>query len=247
MRVLTVAANTERINLPTLPLGAALVAAAAEARGHDVAFLDLMGKADPECALRREIDRVRPDAIGVSVRNIDDQCRESPRFLLATVKEVVDACRACSAAPVVLGGAGYSIFPEAALAYLGADLGVAGDGEVAFPALLDRLAQGADPAGLPGVVVPGGETAQPEFPHDLDGLPLWDSSLAAVADPADPELWIPVQSRRGCPNDCSYCSTASIQGSVGLAKPKLSAGWLQKKLRMNWPLRRPYPLMKASR
>ena len=31
----------------------------------------------------------------------------------------------------------------------------------------------------------------------------------------------------------------SIQGSVGLAKPKLSAGWLQKKLRMNWPLRRP--------
>jgi len=27
-----------------------------------------------------------------------------------------------------------------------------------------------------------------------------------------PDLWVPIQTRRGCPNDCSYCSTASIQG-----------------------------------
>lgn len=57
MRALIVAANTEQINLPTLPLGAALVAAAAERRGHDVAFVDLMSEADPERALRREPSR----------------------------------------------------------------------------------------------------------------------------------------------------------------------------------------------
>jgi hypothetical protein len=59
MRVLIVAANTERINLPTFPLGAALIAAATEARGHEVAFLDLMGEVEPERALRRELDRLR--------------------------------------------------------------------------------------------------------------------------------------------------------------------------------------------
>jgi len=82
MRVLIVAAITERINLPTLPLGAALVAAATEAHGHEVGFLDLMGEPDPEGALRQTIERVRPDAIGVSVRNIDDQAMTRPTFLL---------------------------------------------------------------------------------------------------------------------------------------------------------------------
>ena len=222
MRVLLVSANTERVNMVALPLGLGLVAAAARRAGHAVTCVDLLGAADPLAAVRDAIRFARPEVIGVSVRNIDDQCRESPRFLLARVKEVVGACRACSAAPIVLGGAGYSIFPEEALDYLGADLGVAGDGEVAFPELLDRLRRGVDPAGLPGVVVPGGGTAQPEFPRDLDDLPLWDPSLAEVADPADPDLWIPVQSRRGCPNDCSYCSTARIQGrAIRCRSPRL--------------------------
>ena len=125
---------------------------------------------------------------------------------------MVAACRAASAAPIVLGGAGFSIFPDEALAYLGADYGVAGDGEVALPALLDRLERGEDPARVPGVHSAGGGAAPPARPEALDRLPLWDESLDATADPTDPELWIPVQSRRGCPNDCSYCSTWRIQG-----------------------------------
>jgi len=38
-----------------------------------------------------------------------------------------------SQAVIVLGGAGYSIFPAEALAFLAADFGVWGDGEEAFP------------------------------------------------------------------------------------------------------------------
>jgi radical SAM superfamily enzyme YgiQ (UPF0313 family) len=54
----------------------------------------------------------------------------------------------------------------------------------------------------------GGRAAAP----DLDGLPLWDEALDAYADRAAEEIWVPVQTRRGCPNDCSYCSTSRIQG-----------------------------------
>jgi len=39
MKVLLISANTERLNLPALPLGLALVGAAAREAAHDVAFL----------------------------------------------------------------------------------------------------------------------------------------------------------------------------------------------------------------
>ena len=213
MRVLLVSSNTERINMVTIPLGLGLVAGTARSAGHEVALLDLLDKPDPAEAIREAVATARPDVIGISVRNIDDQTAANPRFLLAQVKPVVDACRACTKVPIVLGGAGYSIFPGAALDYLGADFGVCGDGEAAFTALLECLRAGADPAGVPGVRAAGRPPERPAvFIDDLDGFPAWDAALTALADPSSTDLWVPMQSRRGCPNDCSYCSTARIQG-----------------------------------
>jgi len=199
--------------MPTLPLGLWLVATAVRRAGHDVALLDLLSEPDPEQAVRRVVTAGRPDVIGISVRNIDDQDMRSRRFLLGPVREVVSACRASSQAPIVLGGAGYSIFPDAALAYLGADLGVCGEGEVVFPALLESLQQGRDLSAIPGVHVAGrGCQTDRQFTPDLDSLPLPDADLWSTADATDADLWVPVQTRRGCPLDCSYCSTAEIEG-----------------------------------
>lgn len=236
MKVLLVSANTERLNMVTIPLGLGQVGAAARAAGHEVLLLDLLDEADPRDAVRRAIERFAPEVIGISVRNIDDQCRENPRFLLEPVRDLVRECRVASAAPVVLGGAGYSIFPREALDYLAADYGVAGDGETAFTALLDRLAAGRPPTDLPGIYAaearppadlpgvhaagarpPAGPAARADSP-DLDSLPLWDDALSP---PPGGEIWIPVQSRRGCPNDCSYCSTSRIQGRpIRLRSPR---------------------------
>ncbi len=194
----------------TMPLGLGVVCAATRSAGHEVSFLDLLSEGDPRAAVRRAIARFTPDVIGISVRNIDDQCQQSPRFLLEPVRDVIDECRACSTAPIVIGGAGYSIFPREALAFLGGDIGVAGDGEAAFPALLERLEAGRSTAGLPGVYTPDAAppVARAHAPT-LDTLPLWDDVLAPATGS---DVWVPVQSRRGCPNDCSYCSTSRIQG-----------------------------------
>ena len=220
MNVLLVSANTERMNLPTLPYGLAFVAAAVRAAGHGVAMLDLLRETDPQAAIARAVQALCPDVIGISVRNIDDQCMERPRFLLEHVADVVAACRASSRAPLVLGGAGYSIFPTAALAYLGADFGVCGEGELVFPELLSRLQRGENPGDLPGVYAGGwsGRVSRAFVPV-LEVLPSPAEDLWPTANPADPDVWIPVQSRRGCPLGCSYCSTASIQGRIIRARP----------------------------
>jgi radical SAM superfamily enzyme YgiQ (UPF0313 family) len=213
MRVLLISANTERLNMLIVPLGLGLVADATRRAGHEVSLLDLMQEPDPDEVVRRTVARTRPDVIGISVRNIDDQTASSPRFLLEQVRPVVRAARASSHAPIVLGGAGYSIFPETALRYLGADLGVVGEGEAVFPALLERIARGEGVAGLPGVLVAGQPAPTAcHWSSELDDFPLWNPELAAGLDPASPDLWIPIQSRRGCPNRCSYCATDQIQG-----------------------------------
>jgi radical SAM superfamily enzyme YgiQ (UPF0313 family) len=191
MNVLLISANTETTNMPPLPLGAACVAAALEKAGHETHLVNLMSSGDPESAVRQSIEEYRPDVIGISVRNIDDQNMQAPRFLLPAVKETVAVCRKHSKARIVAGGAGFSIFPEAARKYLGVDAGIAGEGEAAFPGLL---------AGRPAA--PGGLN---DFP-----LPVPDRWIPRGPDRA--ELRIPVQTRRGCPLDCSYCSTSLIEG-----------------------------------
>jgi radical SAM superfamily enzyme YgiQ (UPF0313 family) len=213
MKVLLISPHTERINMPTLPLGLCLVGAAVQDAGHDLRLLNLLGTPDPIAAIRQTCSQFSPQVIGISIRNIDDQNMENPRLLVEPVREIVAACRAASKATIVLGGAGFSIFPDAALAYLGADLGVCGEGEAVFLDLLARLQRGADPWGLPGVHVAGRERPPSKsYIEDLDALPLPGADLWPLADPKDPEIWVPVQTRRGCPLDCSYCSTPDLEG-----------------------------------
>jgi radical SAM superfamily enzyme YgiQ (UPF0313 family) len=214
MRVLLISANTEKINMPTLPLGLASVATTTRKAGHDVAMADLMVEKDMRSVLKEAIEGFRPEIIGISVRNIDDQNMENPRFLLDPVKEIMSGCQSLSEATIVLGGAGYSIFPESALSFLGADMGIQGEGEVVFPDLIERLERGASLSGLPGLYLPGhGLQCKRMFAKNLDTLPLPDTDLLSLPSQKE-ELWMPVQTRRGCPLNCSYCSTGTIEGRV---------------------------------
>jgi radical SAM superfamily enzyme YgiQ (UPF0313 family) len=189
------------------------VAVATVRAEHDVELVDLMIEKDTQSGIKGAIEGFRPDIIGISVRNIDDQEMENPRFLLDQIKGVVTDCRSLSGAPIIVGGAGYSIFPEAALTYLGADMGIQGEGETVFPRLLDLMHRGADLSGTPGLYLPGrGLQSKRRFVRDLDTLPLPDAHLWYRSLPKDQELWLPFQTRRGCPMNCSYCSTATIEG-----------------------------------
>ena len=211
-----------------MAFGPACVAAATEKAGHEVKLLDLIEANDPIAALTEAIHEFVPDVIGISVRNIDDQNMEHPQFLLEEVREVIASCRSFSNAPIVLGGAGYSIFPESSLEYLGADMGIQGEGEKAFLALLERIEEGRDFSGVPGLHVAGaGSRGERSFSKRLDEFPLPDIRLLSVARQSDQGFWLPVQTRRGCPMNCSYCSTAVIEGClIRKRSPEAVVKWL---------------------
>jgi radical SAM superfamily enzyme YgiQ (UPF0313 family) len=228
VRVLLVSANREEISMATWPLGAACVASATARAGHDVRLLDLMGAPDPLLAVGQAIGDFKPEVIGLSVRNIDDQHMQDTKGFLDPIKNIIAHCRNLSAAPIVLGGAGYSIFPKSALKCLAGDMGIQGEGELVFPQLLERIKSAADLTGLPGLYLPASAPVKNRvFIKNLDEFPLPDVKLISGDAYHREDFWMPVQTRRGCPMQCSFCSTPAIEGLVLRKRsPEAVVRWL---------------------
>ena len=74
---------------------------------------------------------VRPEAIGISLRNVDNCAYPDTVSYLPHYRRVVDAFRAASDAPIVLGGSAFTTMPAHYLAALDVRYGVIGEGEVA--------------------------------------------------------------------------------------------------------------------
>ena len=220
MRVLLISENRCRDNMVPWPIGAACMASASRAAGHEVRGLDLMFSSDAAAEVAGAIEEFSPDCVGLSVRNIDNQDMKDNEFFMPAVREIAGVVRSSTSAPLVLGGAGFTIFPLECLRYTSSELGIVGEGEDSFVELLGRLESGAgleDVAGLallrdgrgtlnpPGRPVPFRETAAP------------DRSAFSVAG----YDWVPgsappflanMQARRGCPMRCIYCTNPTIEG-----------------------------------
>jgi radical SAM superfamily enzyme YgiQ (UPF0313 family) len=153
MKVLLISENRCRENLVPWPIGAACIASAAESAGHDVRGLDLMFSRDPASEVASAVRDFQPDVVGVSLRNIDNQDMHSNEFFLPEAKKIVEVLAPETEAPVVPGGAGFTIFPLECLEYLNLGLGIVGEGEEAFVSLLDALEAGADPSGIGGLAI----------------------------------------------------------------------------------------------
>src|SRR5260221_10162895 len=149
MRVLLISANTEKLPDPVFALGAAYMAAAAVERGHEVDTLDLCFLDTPGAVLEAKLRDFAPEVVGISLRNLDSSSYPQTTSYIDDYKALVDGVRASSAAPIVLGGSGFTVMPGPIMEYLHADVGVIGEGELAFPWLLDRLAASAPLASTP--------------------------------------------------------------------------------------------------
>lgn len=215
MKVLLISANRTEINMRTMPLGLAFVAEAARRRGHEVEMLDLARVGDAGAEISQAMTRHAPRVIGISIRNVDDQTMRNTRFLYEDDRAVISLVRTLTDQPIVLGGAGYSMFPDAILADTGADLGIEGEGEVAFLAVIEALEKGGTLDSIPGVHVRNSGPAKHRgLIRNMADSPLPDPTLVLDTSRVEEDTWVPVQTRRGCPLNCSYCSTASIEGRI---------------------------------
>ncbi|RJP27169.1 MAG: radical SAM protein [Actinobacteria bacterium] len=222
MKVLMISDNRCRENLIPYPLGIACIAAAAKQAGYEVSCLDLMFSSDPGADTLERIQAIEPDCIGLSVRNIDNQDSGANEFYVPAAKEIADAAKSGSRAPIVLGGAGFTIFPLECLEYMDLEMGIVGEGERSFVELLARLEAGAAVDDMAGLALRRGGASRinPPGPHAWPGLfPPPDRELFDVTrydwKPGEtPPFVANLQSRRGCHMRCIYCSSPTVEGRV---------------------------------
>jgi anaerobic magnesium-protoporphyrin IX monomethyl ester cyclase len=191
------------------PLGVGYIAAAAEARGHEIRFLDgcALGISTPELAARMLAEK--PDLVGIScLTRFADSARELTQLLKRERPDL----------PVVLGGAHVTSFPDDILTHWReADILVPGEGEKVFADLADRIAAGEDTHDLSGILYRdenGRTTATPVATPvaDLDELlpparHIYDWSLyRPLPNQARRRPATTLITSRGCPwAKCQFC------------------------------------------
>ncbi|MBP6450005.1 MAG: radical SAM protein, partial [Alistipes sp.] len=151
-----------------------------------------------------------PRYIGLSLRNVDGANSLDRRGFLPQYRALADVIRAASDAPLIIGGAGFSIYPEAFMRELGADYGIHGEGEEPLAELIGALERGRTEIDIPSVYTRDGRRGSGRR-----------SYLPSIEVQFEPELtgyyWkrsgmLNIQTKRGCPYDCIYCSYPSIDG-----------------------------------
>lgn len=207
MKVLLVSANTVTDPYPVYPLGLDYVAAALSP-AHDVRICDMNVLGTP-AALAQTVAQTAPDVVGIAIRNVDNTDAAHPAAYLDAYREIAAAVRSATAAVLVVGGAGFTLFPGPFMAALGADYGIIGEGE-RLALLLNALAEGRPGDAIPGIIRAGAGAAFP---------PPWTAERRR-SDPDDGHRgfylkrggMLNLQTKRGCRHRCIYCTYPHIEG-----------------------------------
>ncbi len=215
MKLLLVSANMERNPYPVFPIGLAYLAPPLVSAGHTLSSLDLCFEEEPLLSLARELAANSPDAVIISIRNLDNVAWPATRSYLGWVKEVTDSCRGKSLA--ILGGSGFSLMPLEIMEHVGADYGIAGEGEEVLPLLLEYIESGKDPSQLPGLVSRGKSAFLPPKPVESPGIP--DRSLFDLGRYCREGGMANLQTKRGCPFSCIYCTYPLLEGKLIRLRP----------------------------
>ncbi len=207
-KVLLISANTLRIPYPVYPLGLDYVAGCLDSR-YQTKIVDLNDYSYPE-NLTATIREFSPDFAGVSIRNIDNTDVLNCRSFLPEYQKLVSQIKENSRARIILGGSGFTIFPVEFMRALDADYGIVGEGE-RLSLLLEALEKNEDVETLPGILTRG----KTEIVYEP-----FEGTIRRWFDPTGPHNrfylayggMLNLQTKRGCPFHCSYCTYPHIEG-----------------------------------
>ncbi|HIJ74943.1 MAG TPA: B12-binding domain-containing radical SAM protein [Candidatus Hydrogenedentes bacterium] len=204
--------DPESASAPATPWGLLYVAAPLVAHGFDITIIDESVTPDYQECVRAALDKY-PVAVGISAMT-----GRQIGFGLAFAQFV----RKHGNAPIVWGGIHPTMKPEQTARHGLVDYVVVNEGEQPFLELVERLAQGKEPDGIPGVYFVRNGAICGEPPRDfvdLAALPpipfdLLDVERYIVRRPdLGAERSFEICTSRGCPHRCAFCYIQSVHKS----------------------------------
>ncbi len=229
MRILLISANRERSPYPVAPLGLAYIASVLKEDGHEVELLDLCFEEDGAEAALAAVKSQQAELVGISIRNVDNLTYPKSIFYYPRIKAVVEKLQSELPVPVVLGGSGFSLFPSETLRYMNAEFGIVGEGEDAMRELVNSLCDNDTGrvserfSKIPNLIY-NDEGCFKENPRTFSESFFNvrpDRGLISSKRYFDEGGMANLQTKRGCPYTCTYCTYPQLEGErLRLREPR---------------------------
>ena len=197
---LIISVNQVLVPYPVYPLGVACIIGALRQNGHETEHFDMLADNGLE-PLQALLATEKYDFIGLSIRNIDTVDSACPDNYLSGAVTIAELIRHLQKTVIIIGGPAVSIMPEMLLNLLHADYAIVGEGEEIIPWLAQEIIEKRFPqdkvitSPAIGKLIPCNEFT----PH----IAQYYTKRGGMLN---------VQTKRGCPYQCSYCSYPTIEG-----------------------------------
>ncbi|MCA8941622.1 MAG: B12-binding domain-containing radical SAM protein, partial [Planctomycetes bacterium] len=224
---------------PSLPLGLAYIASVLREDGHDVSVVDALGEAPEQHIVDGDIwriglstdevvERIDPDAEAIGVTSMWS-------YAWPIVRELLHKIRArFPDTPIVCGGEHFTAVYEMSMQQAPIDFVVLGEGEETAVALFRALELGVDTTVIPGIAYREGDGTIHQNPRrdrirNVDEIPwpAWDLFDVRAYDENRLVTGIhygrtvPILATRGCPYQCTYCSSPNMWTTRWYARPPI--------------------------
>lgn len=199
-------------HIVTPHLGLGYLASTLLKEGHEVSIIDCVAEGIPHEHVINTIKKEEPDIIGITIMSM----------FYKNAGELIRMIRNTTDAKIVIGGPHVSALPEYSLRGTGADFAIVGEGEDTFKELVAKIEQGsAVHSDIAGICFWSGNTVIVTSPRhlieDLDTIPFpaWHLIHPEKYPPSPHGAFYkrfptaPIITTRGCPFDCSFCSSKS--------------------------------------
>jgi len=205
--------NPVRIRPVVGPIGIDYLGYALRKAGYtidliDHSFLDLRN------SLTQYFRNKVPLAIGITIRNTDDCYFQSQHSFLEEIRSLITYLKSVQSVPIILGGVGFSIAPEAILNFCEADFGIHSEGEEAFPLVLKAIQANNDFSKIPNLIY----RENGELIHNP--IKFFDlSKFTPARELINNHRYFEeggqgnIETKRGCDQKCIYCADPICKGN----------------------------------
>ncbi len=207
--IVLVSANRHKEPYPVYPLATAYLKSYIEEHlpSFHIDIVDMNMTTNQELGIY--LKDTKSEYVCVSIRNVDGANSLDRRSFFSDYKAIIQEIKLNSDAPVIIGGAGFSIFPDQFVRELDADYGISGEGEYALCELISRLENNKPTDDIPRLHYNGisnqcqcNYIASPQAKYEPHLVDFYYKHSGMMN----------IQTKRGCPYNCIYCTYPLIDG-----------------------------------